>query len=177
MWWQVHKVLVASGHGARTGVSCGSTRSKKWHNLGNVSLCKNCRNSANKASGRCLRLHTLTSFKVIPQCLCRLKRSLHFKMLSSQRKEITVLHLLHSGKMKHASISSSIAGSRRKLSHESRRKGVASLLATLGEVQIKPMPIGVFSTAKVAAEFRRIVADDGKLHAKAFKCARVHGTY
>ena len=25
---------------ARTGVSCGSSRSKKWHNLGNVSLCK-----------------------------------------------------------------------------------------------------------------------------------------
>ena len=57
----VHNVLVASAHGARTGVSCGSTRSKKWHNLGSVNLCKNCRNSANKASGRCFRFRTLTS--------------------------------------------------------------------------------------------------------------------
>ena len=61
MWWQVHKVRVASAQGARTGVSCGSTRSKKWHILGSVSLCKNWRNRANKASGRCLRLRALIS--------------------------------------------------------------------------------------------------------------------
>ena len=60
MWWQVHNVLVASAHGARTGVSCGSTKSKKWHSLGSVNLCKNCRNSANKVSGRCFRFLTLT---------------------------------------------------------------------------------------------------------------------
>ena len=32
IWWQVHNVC-ASAHRARTGVSCGSTKSKKWHNL------------------------------------------------------------------------------------------------------------------------------------------------
>ena len=69
-----------SAHGARTGVSCGSTKSKKWHNLGSVSLCKNCLNSANKASGRCFRFLTLTS-EAISQCLCGLKRSRFFFFL------------------------------------------------------------------------------------------------
>ena len=61
MWWQVHSVRVASAQGARTGVSCGSTRSKKWHSLDKVSLCKNWRKSANNASGRCFRFRTLIS--------------------------------------------------------------------------------------------------------------------
>ena len=47
--------------GARTGVSCGPTRSKKWQILGKVSLCKNWRKRANNASGRCLQLRTLIS--------------------------------------------------------------------------------------------------------------------
>ena len=36
--------------GARTGVSCGNTRSRKWHILGKVSLWKNWRNRGNNAS-------------------------------------------------------------------------------------------------------------------------------
>ena len=39
--------------------------------------------------------------EVIPQGLCRLKRSLHVQMLGSQGKEINILHFLNRGKMKH----------------------------------------------------------------------------
>ena len=58
--------------------------------------------------------------EVIPQCLCRFKRSFHFQMRCAQCKEITVLHLLHGRKMEPD-----------ESSHESRRKGMASLLAEL----------------------------------------------
>ena len=40
------------------------------------------------------------------------------------------------------------------------------------KVQIKPMPIGVFSTAKVAAELRSIVADDAVFARQGFQSVR-----
>ena len=104
MWWHVHRVRVASAQGARTGVSCGSTRSKKRHILGKVSLCKNWTEQCKQS----LRTMPQVAYanqlnEVIPQCLYRFKRSFHFQMRSSQCKEITVLYLLHCGKMEHGS--------------------------------------------------------------------------
>ena len=42
--------------------------------------------------------------EVVPQCLCRFKRSFHFQMRCAQCKEITVLHLLHGRKMEHGGL-------------------------------------------------------------------------
>ena len=131
MWWQVHNVRVASAQGARTGVSCGSTRSKKWHILGKVSLCKNWRNRANNASGRCLRLRTLiSSMRWSRSASAESKGVSIFRcVVPNARRSLSFTSSTVERWIMVASISSSTDGSRRKLSHESRCNGVASLLA------------------------------------------------
>ena len=48
--------------------------------------------------------HTNQLYEVIPQCLCRNKRSVHFQMRSAQCEEFTVLHLIHCRKMEHGGL-------------------------------------------------------------------------
>ena len=45
--------------------------------------------------------HTNHLDEVIPQRLCRIKRSIHLQMRCAQCEEITVLHLIHCRKMNH----------------------------------------------------------------------------
>ena len=104
MWWQVHKVGVASAQ-ARTVVSCGK------HEVQEVTyprqseplqeLAEQCKQSL-RAMPQVAYANQLN--EVIPQCLCRFKRSFHFQMRCAQCKEITVLHLLHGRTMEHGGL-------------------------------------------------------------------------
>ena len=42
--------------------------------------------------------------EVIPQRLCRIKRSVHLQMRCAQREEITVLHLIHCRNINHGGL-------------------------------------------------------------------------